>query len=334
MNLVHIHPTLVDRWRELFQRVAPAGYWARPTLMGFLAVLAFVGFTTITRPAQTSFTGPSPAELSAGVTAQGEALEVFVCGGQVTAINGTTWVVAGRTIQVSATTVIDKDLQVGDEVVIIGALTEKGAVVATHILHAQTTATFEFVGVVRSIATTTWTLSGLTVNVNANTTIAPALTMGQRVRVVGVVLPDGTWLANAITLAPKPVGCVDTSAVVQSISGTQLTLLDGQVIDLRTVKIEGEFQPASVIILQACPGLDGVLRPASIRIVQRLQVLTTATATPANGAKVTICHYPPGNPGNRHTITVGAAAVNAHVANHGDTVGACPSEKPGKGKDK
>ncbi len=38
--------------------------------------------------------------------------------------------------------------------------------------------------------------------------------------------------------------------------------------------------------------------------------------------KVTICHIPPGNPANAHTITVGAPAVDAHLA-HGDTLGAC-----------
>jgi hypothetical protein len=38
--------------------------------------------------------------------------------------------------------------------------------------------------------------------------------------------------------------------------------------------------------------------------------------------KVTICHVPPGNPANAHTITVGAPAVPAHLA-HGDTLGPC-----------
>ena len=42
--------------------------------------------------------------------------------------------------------------------------------------------------------------------------------------------------------------------------------------------------------------------------------------------KVTICHIPPGNPGNAHTITVGAPAVSAHLA-HGDTLGACAALK-------
>ena len=39
--------------------------------------------------------------------------------------------------------------------------------------------------------------------------------------------------------------------------------------------------------------------------------------------KVTLCHIPPGNPDNAHTITVGASAVPAHLA-HGDTLGSCP----------
>ncbi len=38
--------------------------------------------------------------------------------------------------------------------------------------------------------------------------------------------------------------------------------------------------------------------------------------------KVTICHIPPGNPGNAHTITVGAPAMRAHLA-HGDVEGSC-----------
>ena len=41
-------------------------------------------------------------------------------------------------------------------------------------------------------------------------------------------------------------------------------------------------------------------------------------------SKVTICHIPPGNPGNAHTISVGSPAVRAHLA-HGDVEGSCDS---------
>ena len=46
-----------------------------------------------------------------------------------------------------------------------------------------------------------------------------------------------------------------------------------------------------------------------------------------DGHHVTICHFPPGNPGNAHTIRVGAPAVPAHMA-HGDHLGSCG---PGEG---
>jgi hypothetical protein len=42
--------------------------------------------------------------------------------------------------------------------------------------------------------------------------------------------------------------------------------------------------------------------------------------------KVTICHVPPGNPNNAHTITVGESAVLTHMTQHGDTIGPCSGE--------
>jgi len=41
--------------------------------------------------------------------------------------------------------------------------------------------------------------------------------------------------------------------------------------------------------------------------------------------KVSICHIPPGNPDNMHTISVGEPAVDAHLA-HGDMLGSCVGE--------
>jgi hypothetical protein len=39
---------------------------------------------------------------------------------------------------------------------------------------------------------------------------------------------------------------------------------------------------------------------------------------------VTICHIPPGNPANAHSITVSLSALQAHL-NHGDSLGPCPA---------
>ena len=49
----------------------------------------------------------------------------------------------------------------------------------------------------------------------------------------------------------------------------------------------------------------------------------TANAGADPDHKVTICHYPPGNPANFHEITVDWSAVPAHVLLHGDVVGGC-----------
>ncbi len=55
------------------------------------------------------------------------------------------------------------------------------------------------------------------------------------------------------------------------------------------------------------------------------------TAKKQYGNKVTICHRPPGNPGNAHTIRVGEPAARAHLRNHpGDTPGPCPQPRPRK----
>lgn len=69
------------------------------------------------------------------------------------------------------------------------------------------------------------------------------------------------------------------------------------------------------------------------QIGSRVLVFFALVASPAVGhatrnqtggkpTEVAICHIPPGNPDNAHTITVGSAAVEAHLA-HGDIPGVC-----------
>lgn len=43
----------------------------------------------------------------------------------------------------------------------------------------------------------------------------------------------------------------------------------------------------------------------------------------AGNSKVPVCHIPPGNPDNFHTITVSEKALSAHFNNHGDLGGFC-----------
>jgi hypothetical protein len=53
-----------------------------------------------------------------------------------------------------------------------------------------------------------------------------------------------------------------------------------------------------------------------------------AGTAPTGTDKVAVCHIPPGNPANAHTIVVGAPAVAAHLR-HGDRLGACDAADGG-----
>lgn len=56
---------------------------------------------------------------------------------------------------------------------------------------------------------------------------------------------------------------------------------------------------------------------------------------PGDAKKTTICHVPPGNPANAHTLCIGNPAVPHHLKNHhGDYVGPCHDEVacPGDGE--
>ena len=70
----------------------------------------------------------------------------------------------------------------------------------------------------------------------------------------------------------------------------------------------------------------------------RIRIMGRLEGEPASGdvdviasqddieGQVTICHIPPGNPDNAHTIVVGAPALPAHMA-HGDFEGECDGEE-------
>lgn len=64
-------------------------------------------------------------------------------------------------------------------------------------------------------------------------------------------------------------------------------------------------------------------RHTAVRLASLVATLALASvSSAAPSPKVKICHIPPGNPADFHTITIGASAYPAHLA-HGDLAGAC-----------
>ncbi len=64
-------------------------------------------------------------------------------------------------------------------------------------------------------------------------------------------------------------------------------------------------------------------KPLSYVLVPTFLAVFASVATAAAEPKVTICHFPPGNPAKVQVITVGQPAIPAHVSNHNDAV--CPA---------
>ncbi len=236
------------------------------------------------------------------------------------------WTVSGVSFDTAAWTEIDANIKVGDNVRVTGTINADGVWVAEQIerLDTEHATSFDFFGPVLSM--NPWNVRGITLTVDSRTTIKGDITVGEMVKVTGWILTDGTWLATEIkhTGLHLGQGCFMISSVVQSINGDEIILADGQTI-LRSadLKVEGDLKEASLVRYQYCVDKDGVGTIRYIIVVYQFEELPPVSET----GKAVICHIPPGNSGNQHTLEVGQSAVAAHLA-HGDTLGPCPSEKP------
>jgi hypothetical protein len=233
------------------------------------------------------------------------------------------WIVSGVGFDTADWTEIDADIKVGNQVRVAGLVSADGIWVAERIerLDTEHSTSFTFFGPVISI--NPWNVRGVSLIVDERTTIKGDITLGEMVKVTGWILEDGTWLATEIkhTGLHLGQGCFMVSNVVQSINDEEIILLDGQtLVRSGDLEVQGDLKEASLVRYQFCVDKDVVGKIGRIIVVYQLEELPPATG------KVVICHYPPGNPGNRNTIEVGQPAVSAHVA-HGDTLGPCPSEK-------
>jgi len=79
------------------------------------------------------------------------------------------------------------------------------------------------------------------------------------------------------------------------------------------------------LVLAACAAPSGSSQEALASMGCSVGQADPRACDPSDPKKTTICHIPPGNPANAHTICVGNAAVPAHL-DHGDFVGTCACE--------
>ncbi len=231
------------------------------------------------------------------------------------------WRVSGITFTTDTGTQIDAGIKIGDRVKVEGRILADGTWLAEEIQLLDTqTATFEFIGQVTHI--NPWVVSGISFTVNSSTTIESGITVGDRVRVTGIVQPDSSLLAQRIEKLDEELGCTEISVKITAINGQQLVLSNGQTIALTDkVEIEGQLRISAVVNIRLCVRADGTTVIVSI-IVIFMPSPTITPPPPSVGGQITICHYPGGNKDKGHTLSVGQAAVGAHLA-HGDKLGPC-----------
>ncbi len=158
------------------------------------------------------------------------------------------------------------------------------------------------------------------------------LTEGLTVYVRGFQLFDGRILAieisqsaslldddfNVTTDVVPPI-LLDVTGMITSYDQELGTItLDYNIFVLLVAEAGVPLEPGQLVTV------SGELLPDGRILADIIVPFDTAVNVDFNTAdqKVTICHIPPGNPDNAHSITVSASAIPAHMA-HGDTLGAC-----------
>jgi hypothetical protein len=161
--------------------------------------------------------------------------EAFSYVGVVQSASKSAWMISDVQIAVNGETATDADLPAGSVVLVRGNVLEDGSWLARSIRRASSQQrTFEFVGEVEQVDP--WTIAGIDLETDPYTVIDEGIGEDDRVRVQGLVLDDGTRVAEAIKwddrdrLAFAFVGTVERMDPWQ-VSGIALAVDDDTEID-------------------------------------------------------------------------------------------------------
>ena len=126
-----------------------------------------------------------------------------------------------------------------------------------------------------------------------------------------VVESEDSNIRGVLSLQPYEARGVGCEQILDRVPDAGDELVEGFVVILSVRSLD-------VVVVYTASG-NGEVAMDVETIAQRL--VQREWEGPEEG-KVEICHVPPGNPDNAHTIEVDASALPAHLA-HGDYVGEC-----------
>jgi len=199
--------------------------------------------------------------------------------GVVESIGNDSWMISGRVVAIDEDTRIEGDIEIGDIVRVKGQVLEDGNWLAKSVrLVEKDKREFEIVGPVESMAP--WVVAGVEFATDDRTEIDDDIEAGDRVRVKGRILDDGTWLAEEIQRLEegrprrfKFVGEV-TGMDPWVVGGIELTVnenteIKGDIAVGNFVRVEGRILEDGAWLAQKIKRLDSRLGCLSFSTVIR-----------------------------------------------------------------
>jgi hypothetical protein len=184
--------------------------------------------------------------------------------GIVQSIGASEWIISGITIAINEETALAADIGLGDTVKVEGLILADDTWLALEIsLVAQDQAVFSFTGEVMSM--TPWLVAGITFDVAEWTLIEPGIEVGDRVRVEGVILADGSWLAAEITLLSTDILQITFVGEVTSINPWVINGLPIQIND--DTVIEGDISVGDLVQVTVWIRNDGTWLASHIKLL-------------------------------------------------------------------
>lgn len=198
--------------------------------------------------------------------------------GVVESIAPDQWIVSGQTFLITPQTEIKNAIAVGDAVKVHASRSDSNVFVAREIELAAGTGSvtpvvstdeIELVGVVESIASNLWTVSGQQFAVNAQTEIKNAIAVGDLVKVHLLVNADNSLTAREIELAltdgtPVAFGMMELTGVVQFISATSWTIGGKTFLITPQTEIKDAFVVGDLVKVEAIINPDNTLTATEI----------------------------------------------------------------------
>ncbi|RPI85638.1 MAG: hypothetical protein EHM41_10440 [Chloroflexi bacterium] len=197
---------------------------------------------------------------------EGETRVPFDFTGVIQDTEGDSWMISDIEIYLTTDTVKPADLAFGETVRVVGWVLENGNWQADSIerILIEEPTTFEFAGVIESMAPDPWEVSGVTFTTADGADIEAGLIVGDRVVVKGIVQEDGTWLADEIRKLEDWTQ-VHIVLVGQVISKDPSWIVSGVTIpvDAETV-IEGEINVGTLVRVEIQVQPDGTWKVLTI----------------------------------------------------------------------